>query len=27
MIEEGYAGHVAYSLDEAMAIIKAFYSL
>ena len=27
MIQEGYAGHVAYSIDEAMSIIKTFYSL
>jgi hypothetical protein len=27
MIQEGYAGHIAYSIDEAMTIIKAFYSL
>lgn len=27
MIDEGYAAHVAYSTEEAIAIIKAFYSL
>lgn len=27
IISEGYAGHVAYGADEAIAIIKAFYDL
>ena len=27
MIQEGYAGHIAYSIDEAINIITLFYSL